>query len=72
MELNGALVALLIVAGLWNLVVWPPFLRRVLRDARARDASGKATKFLIVHVVLVSVSLALGLAVGAVGIAAIV
>lgn len=72
MELNGALAALLIVAGLWNLIVWPPFLRRVLKDARARDESGKATKFLKVHIVLVSVSLVLGVCVGVVGIAALV
>ncbi len=72
MDLPVAVSVLLIVAGAWNLVVWPPFLRRVLKDPRARDETGKATTFLTVHVVLVTVSLVLGVAVGVVGIAALV
>lgn len=72
MDLPGAVSALLIVAGAWNLVVWPPFLRRVLKDPRARDEAGRATTFLTVHVVLVSVSLVLGVATAVVGIAALV
>jgi uncharacterized membrane protein len=72
MDLPVAVSVLLIVAGLWNLVIWPQFLRRVVKDPRARDAAGKATTFLTVHIVLVSVSMALGTAVGIVGIAALV
>jgi uncharacterized membrane protein len=68
-----AFVALvLIISGVWSLVVWPQFLRRVMKDARARDAAGKATKFLTVHVVLVTVSMVLGAATAAIGIAALV
>jgi hypothetical protein len=68
-----AFVALvLIVSGVWSLVVWPQFLRRVMKDPRARDAAGKATKFLTVHVVLVTVSMVLGAATAAIGIAALV
>ncbi|MCU1539684.1 MAG: hypothetical protein JWM01_631 [Arthrobacter sp.] len=59
----------LIVAGIWSLVVWPQFLRRVMKDPRARDAGGKATRFLTVHVVLVSISMVLGAATAAIGIA---
>jgi hypothetical protein len=55
------------VAGLWSLVVWPQFLRRVMKDPRARDAAGKATKFLTVHVVLVAVSMVLGAATAVIG-----
>jgi len=40
-------------------VVWPRFYKRVSQDDRARDASGKPTRFLIVHAVLVGVSLLL-------------
>jgi len=58
----------LIVAGVWSLVVWPQFLRRVMKDPRARDTAGKATKFLTVHVVLVSISMVLGLATAVIGI----
>ena len=57
------------MAGLWSLVVWPQFLRRVMKDARSRDANGKATRFLTVHVVLVSISMMLGAATAAIGIA---
>ncbi|MEE2569310.1 hypothetical protein V1638_07840 [Pseudarthrobacter sp. J64] len=58
----------LILAGLWSLLVWPQFLRRVMKDPRARDADGKATKFLTVHLVLVSVSMVLAAAVLAIGV----
>jgi uncharacterized membrane protein len=62
----------LIVSGVWSLLVWPQFLRRVRKDPRARDAAGKATKFLTVHVVLVTISMVLGAATAAIGIAALV
>jgi uncharacterized membrane protein len=68
-QLPVALAWILIIAGIWSLVVWPQFLRRVMKDPRARDAAGKATKFLTVHVVLVSVSMVLGAATAAIGIA---
>jgi hypothetical protein len=58
----------LIIAGVWSLVVWPQFLRRVMKDPRARDARGKATRFLTVHVVLVSISMVLGAATAVIGI----
>ncbi|MHA7289310.1 SCO4848 family membrane protein [Arthrobacter sp. MDT3-24] len=58
----------LIIAGLWSLVVWPQFLRRVMKDPRAMDAAGKATKFLTVHVVLVSISMVLGAATAVIGV----
>lgn len=71
MQLPVALAWVLIVAGIWSLVVWPQFLKRVMKDPRARDAAGNATRFLTVHVVLVSVSLVLGAATAAIGIAAL-
>jgi uncharacterized membrane protein len=71
-QLPVALAWILIIAGVWSLVVWPQFLRRVMKDPRARDAAGKATKFLTVHVVLVSVSMVLGAATAAIGIAGLV
>lgn len=69
MKLAAGLSVVLIVAGAWSLIVWPQFLRRVMTDARARDANGKATKFLTVHVVLVSISMVLGLATAVIGVA---
>ncbi|MGN6441601.1 MAG: SCO4848 family membrane protein [Arthrobacter sp.] len=68
MQLPVFAALVLIVAGAWSLVVWPQFLRRVMKDPRARDAAGKATKFLTVHVVLVSISMVLGLATALIGV----
>jgi hypothetical protein len=68
-KLAAGLSAVLIVAGAWSLIVWPQFLRRVTTDARAHDANGKATTFLTVHVVLVSISMVLGLATAVIGVA---
>ena len=69
MELPAILAVVLIVAGLWSLLVWPQFLRRVRKDPRSRDANGGATRFLTVHVVLVSISMLFGAATAAIGIA---
>ena len=68
MELPLFAAWVLIVAGVWSLVVWPQFLRRVMKDPRARDAAGKATKFLTVHMVLVSISMVLGAATAVIGV----
>jgi hypothetical protein len=68
MDLPVAWSLLLIVSAVWSFVIWPPFLRRVLKDERARDADGKPTTFMRVHVVLISISLALAAAVGVLGI----
>jgi uncharacterized membrane protein len=70
-ELPVFAALVLVIAGLWSLVVWPQFLRRVMKDPRARDAAGKATKFLTVHVVLVSISMVLGAATAIIGIMAL-
>lgn len=71
MQLAAGLSIVLIVAGAWSLIVWPQFLRRVMSDPRARDANGKATKFLTIHVVLVAISMVLGLATAVIGITAL-
>lgn len=72
MDLPLAWSLLLLVAAVWNFVIWPPFLRRIVADPRSRDEAGAATTFLRVHVVLISISLALGLAIGVLGIATLV
>ena len=51
--------AVLIANAVFNIVAWPNFLRRVMKDTRARDAAGKPTPFLVVHIVLVSIALVL-------------
>jgi hypothetical protein len=51
-----ALAILLLVNAAFTVVVWPTFYRRVTNDSRARDASGRATRFLIVHRVIVGIA----------------
>jgi hypothetical protein len=68
MQLPAALSWLLIIAGVWSIVVWPQFLRRVMKDPRARDESGRPTRFLSVHIFLVAISVTLGVAVAVVGV----
>ena len=59
----------LIVAALWNLLIWPRFFQRVAADPRSRDDSGRRTRFYTVHAVLIVISLGLAVAVGVLGVA---
>ena len=52
----------LFLNAVFNVFAWPRFFARVSKDARARDAAGRATPFLIVHGVLLGVALLLALA----------
>lgn len=56
-----AAIILLFANAAFNLLVWPTFYRRVARDPRARDSAGKPTRFLAVHVILISSALVLAL-----------
>jgi hypothetical protein len=56
------LAVFLLVNALWNILVWPAFLRRIARDPRARDEAGRRTRFFTVHAVLIGVSLLLAAA----------
>lgn len=71
MTLSTSAAVLLVVAGVWNLVIWPQFAKRIIADPRSRDEHGGRTTFFTVHAVLISVSLALGLAVGFIGVIAL-
>ena len=68
MEIPVGWSLILIVTALWNLLIWPRFFQRIVKDDRARDDAGKPTTFLRVHSVLIGVSLGLALAVGVLGI----
>ncbi|HCJ49326.1 hypothetical protein LG315_07130 [Microbacterium marinum] len=65
------LIGLLLVNAAFNVLVWPTFYRRVARDPRARDASGRPTRFLIVHAVLIGAALLLAAASAVVAIIAL-
>jgi uncharacterized membrane protein len=57
--MTTTLAILLLVNALYNFVVWPRFFKRINVDARSRDAAGRATRFLIVHAVLIGIALVL-------------
>lgn len=65
------LAVLLLLNAVFNVIVWPRFYRRIANDTRARNASGKATSFLIVHTVLIAIALVLAVASAIAGVAAL-
>ncbi|MFT4299290.1 MAG: hypothetical protein QM597_06630 [Aeromicrobium sp.] len=67
MTLPLGVALLLVVAGAWNLLIWPQFAKRIIADPRSRDENGRRTTFFTVHAVLISVSFVLGLSVGVIG-----
>lgn len=72
MDVPVAWSVLLLAAAGWNLVIWPQFLKRVRADERSRDADGRATPFLKVHVGLITISLAFAVALGVLGVLTLV
>ena len=69
MLLTRRLAALLLVAGGFQWLVWPNFMRVIWRDERAFD-DGSPTAFLLVHVAIVVPALLLGIALLALGVVA--
>lgn len=63
---------LLLVNAIFSAFTWPAFLKRVARDARARDEAGRPTRFLRVHQVLVATALVLAAASAVLGIGMLV
>ncbi|WP_406247622.1 SCO4848 family membrane protein [Microbacterium sp. M] len=66
------LAILLFLNAAFNVIVWPRFYKRVAQDPRAKDAEGRATAFLKVHVVLIAIALVLALVSAIAGVAALV
>lgn len=66
------LAILLFLNAAFNVIVWPRFYKRVAQDPRAKDAEGRATVFLKVHVVLIAIALVLALVSAIAGVAALV
>ncbi|WP_438352619.1 SCO4848 family membrane protein [Microbacterium sp. CJ88] len=60
--MTAAVAVVLFANAVFNAVASPQFLRRVAKDPRARDAAGRATPFLRVHVMLVTIALVLAAA----------
>jgi hypothetical protein len=63
---------LLLVTGVFSLIVWPPFYRRVAADPRARDATNRPTRFLRVHSIIIGSAVALAVLSLAVGVLSLV
>jgi hypothetical protein len=59
----------LTAVGVWTWVIWPRFALAIYKDDRS-FADGRPTAFLVVHAVLIAVSLAVGTAVGVLGVRA--
>lgn len=55
-------VVVLLVSAVFTVVAWPRFLQRVGNDPRARDESGRRTRFYTVHLVLVILAVAIAVA----------
>ena len=72
LERVTSLAVLLFLNAAFNVLVWPTFYRRVAKDPRAHDARGTATRFLVVHTVLIAIALTLAAASVIAGVAALV
>ena len=59
----------LTAVGVWTWVIWPRFALAIYRDDRS-FADGTPTSFLWVHALLIGASLAIGTAVGVLGVRA--
>jgi intracellular septation protein A len=59
--------AFLIVVAVWNWLVWPRFAKAIWNDSRAFE-EGVPTGFFWVHAVLIVSALAIGSAVGVLGV----
>lgn len=64
--LSRRVSAFLIAFGVWSWVIWPTFLKNIWNDPRSWQHG--ATGFFVVHAMLTFASLALGTAIGWIGI----
>ncbi|MFF2823067.1 SCO4848 family membrane protein [Arthrobacter koreensis] len=68
MELSTPLSLVLVIAGLWSIMVWPIFLKRVLKDPQARDANGAPTRFMTTNLMMISTAIICALATAVIGV----
>ena len=71
MSLPTPLAIVLIIAGLWSILVWPSFLKDVLKSPKARDESGAPTRYMTVNLMKISSSMVFGLATIVIGVRAL-
>ena len=68
MELSTPLAFVLLISGLWSIMVWPVFLKRVLKDPQARDSSGAPTRFLTTNLMMISTAIIFALSTAVIGV----
>ncbi|MCC3282386.1 MULTISPECIES: SCO4848 family membrane protein [Arthrobacter] len=71
MTLTAPLAFVLIAAGLWSVIAWLPFLRRVLKDPQARDANGAPTRFMTTNLMMITTAMIFGIATAVIGVRAL-
>jgi hypothetical protein len=69
MKLTRPISWFLLLFGVWSLIVWTTFVKNLFEDAGglAFDDAGSPTGYFWVHLLLAVTSLALGTAIGVVG-----
>ncbi|KAD3515277.1 hypothetical protein GD627_13445 [Arthrobacter yangruifuii] len=68
MVLSTPLSLVLVIAGLWSVIVWPSYLRDVLKSPKSRDANGAATRYMTMNLMKISTAIILGLATLVIGV----
>ncbi|MCQ1954409.1 MULTISPECIES: SCO4848 family membrane protein [Arthrobacter] len=68
MVLSTPLALVLVIAGLWSLIVWPPYLRNVLKSPEARDDKGAPTRYMTTNLMKISTAMVFGLATLVIGV----
>ncbi|MCQ1987808.1 SCO4848 family membrane protein [Arthrobacter sp. zg-Y844] len=68
MVLSTPLALVLVIAGLWSLIVWPSYLRDVLKSPQARDAKGSPTRYMTTNLMKISTAMVFGLATLVIGV----
>ncbi|WP_146363525.1 SCO4848 family membrane protein [Arthrobacter yangruifuii] len=68
MVLSTPLSLVLVIAGLWSVIVWPSYLRDVLKSPESRDANGAATRYMTMNLMKISTAIILGLATLVIGV----
>jgi hypothetical protein len=62
LNIPAVLAWVLILAGVWSLLVWPPQLVRVSKDPRSKDHKGAMTRYFTVEFMKATTSMILGIA----------
>ncbi|MCC9146154.1 MULTISPECIES: SCO4848 family membrane protein [unclassified Arthrobacter] len=68
MDLPTPLALVLVIAGLWSLLMWPPYLRDALKSPQARDTNGAPTRYMTMNLMKISTAMVFALATLVIGV----